>query len=88
MNPVFHKKDFFFEAIAYRSHPQTLRLIELLENRNFGKVKKVEANFGFKVKKIRKYRGDPTKVTYRSSWERKFMTYCEENPMILEWSSE
>jgi len=42
----------------------------------------------YKVKKIRKYRGDPTKVTYRSSWERKFMTYCEENPMILEWSSE
>ncbi len=48
------KKDFFFEAIAYRSHPQTLRLIELLEDRNFGKVKKVEANFGFKVKKIKK----------------------------------
>ena len=48
------KKDFFFEAIAYRSHPQTLRLIELLEDRNFGKIKKVEANFGFKVKKIKK----------------------------------
>ena len=48
------KKNFFFEAIAYRSHPQTLRLIELLEDRNFGKVKKVEANFGFKVKKIKK----------------------------------
>ncbi len=49
-----NKKDFFFEAIAYRSHPQTLRLMELLEDRNFGKVKKLEANFGFKVKKIKK----------------------------------
>ena len=48
------KKDSFFEAIAYRSHPQTLKLKELLEDRNFGKVKKVEANFGFKVKKIKK----------------------------------
>ena len=48
------KKDYFFEAIAYRSHPQTLKLKELLEDRNFGKVKKVEANFGFKVKKIKK----------------------------------
>lgn len=42
----------------------------------------------YRVKKLNKYRGDPTKVVYRSSWERKFMTYCEENPMILEWSSE
>lgn len=49
-----NKKDFFFEAIAYRSHPQTLKLIKLLEDKNFGKVKKVEANFGFKVKKIKK----------------------------------
>ena len=48
------KKDYFFEAIAYRSHPQTLKLKELLEDRNFGKIKKVEANFGFKVKKIKK----------------------------------
>ena len=48
------KKDSFFEAIAYRSHPQTLKLKELLEDRNFGKIKKVEANFGFKVKKIKK----------------------------------
>lgn len=42
----------------------------------------------YKVKKLNKYRGDPTKVVYRSLWERKFMNYCEENPMILEWSSE
>tara|TARA_Y100000004_G_scaffold84539_1_gene94899 strand:+ start:7058 stop:7489 length:432 start_codon:yes stop_codon:yes gene_type:complete len=42
----------------------------------------------YRVKKLEKYKGDPTKVTYRSLWERKFMNYCEENPSIIEWSSE
>jgi hypothetical protein len=42
----------------------------------------------YRIKKIEKYKGDPTNVTYRSLWERKFMKYCEENPHILEWSSE
>lgn len=42
----------------------------------------------YKVKNIQKYQGDPTTVTYRSLWERKFMTYCDENTNILKWSSE
>jgi len=42
----------------------------------------------YRIKNIEKYKGDPTNVTYRSLWERKFMKYCEENPHILEWSSE
>jgi len=42
----------------------------------------------YRIKNIKKYKGDPTNVTYRSLWERKFMKYCEENPHILEWSSE
>lgn len=25
---------------------------------------------------------------YRSSWERRFMTFCDENDSVLEWSSE
>ena len=42
----------------------------------------------YKVKNIQKYQGDPTTVTYRSLWERKFMIYCDENTNILKWSSE
>ena len=42
----------------------------------------------FKPKKPKKYKGDPTKVIYRSSWERKFMDYCDLKDSIVEWSSE
>ena len=36
----------------------------------------------------KKYRGNPTRVIYRSLWERKFMVFCDNNPSILEWGSE
>ena len=35
-----------------------------------------------------KYKGDPTKIIYRSLWERKFMQYCDSSSSILEWASE
>lgn len=35
-----------------------------------------------------KYKGDPNKIIYRSSWERKFMTYCCSNSSIVWWTSE
>jgi len=35
-----------------------------------------------------KYAGDPTKIIYRSLWERKFMVFCDDNPNILRWASE
>ena len=35
-----------------------------------------------------KYKGNPTKVIYRSLWERKFMQYCDDNMNVLEWASE
>ena len=35
-----------------------------------------------------KYKGDPTKIIYRSLWELKFMRYCDSNMNILEWGSE
>jgi hypothetical protein len=42
----------------------------------------------FKPKNYQKYAGDPTNIVYRSLLERRFMVYCDNNPSILEWSSE
>lgn len=42
----------------------------------------------YSIKNPQKYRGDPSLCIYRSSWERKFMKYCDGNPNILSWSSE
>jgi hypothetical protein len=39
-------------------------------------------------KNIKKYRGNPDKVYYRSLWERNFMVYCDNTSAILEWGSE
>lgn len=39
-------------------------------------------------KNINKYIGDPEKIIYRSSWERKFMIWLDLNDSVLEWSSE
>ena len=42
----------------------------------------------FRPKNFKKYKGDSTKVYYRSSWERRFMVFCDESPNIVQWSSE
>ena len=42
----------------------------------------------YQVKNPKKYKGDHTKVHYRSSWELKFFNWCDKNPDILQWSSE
>ena len=47
-------KILFYEAIAYRSHPQTEKLLELIDNEEIGEIYKIEANFGFKIKRIKK----------------------------------
>jgi len=39
-------------------------------------------------KNISKYKGDVSKIVYRSSWERTFMVWCDTDPDILAWSSE
>ena len=36
----------------------------------------------------KKYRGDSTNIIYRSSYELKFMNWCDINDNILEWGSE
>jgi uncharacterized protein YprB with RNaseH-like and TPR domain len=35
-----------------------------------------------------KYIGDITKINYKSSWELKFMIWCDENPDVIKWNSE
>ena len=42
----------------------------------------------YRPKNIEKYLGDPTKITYRSLWERKFMVFCDTNESIIRWGSE
>ena len=42
----------------------------------------------YKVRNKNKYRGNPSKVIFRSLWERSFMGYCDNNKNIVAWSSE
>ena len=35
-----------------------------------------------------KYKGDPTDIIMRSSWETRFALWCDKNPAVVEWSSE
>jgi hypothetical protein len=41
----------------------------------------------FQLQNPAKYVGNKT-PTYRSSWEFTFMTFCDNNPNILQWASE
>jgi hypothetical protein len=42
----------------------------------------------FKPKNPAKYVGDLTEITARSSWEMKFMDWCDRNPSVIRWNSE
>lgn len=42
----------------------------------------------FKPKNVSKYRGDPTQIFYRSSWELKFCNWCDNHQDVISWSSE
>jgi hypothetical protein len=42
----------------------------------------------FKPKNPQKYKGDPTNIIYRSSWELKLMLYLDRHKDILFWQSE
>ena len=42
----------------------------------------------FQPKNPSKYLGDPTKIRYRSLWERKCMLTFDENPNVIRWASE
>lgn len=42
----------------------------------------------YTIKNKTKYLGDPTKVKYRSLWERQTFKWCENNPRVKKWNSE
>jgi len=42
----------------------------------------------YKIKSPDKYLGNPTKVIFRSLWERNAFRWCENNPNVRAWSSE
>lgn len=42
----------------------------------------------FKPKNPQKYKGDPTDICYRSSWERTFMNWCDMREDVKKWASE
>ena len=42
----------------------------------------------YRVLNPKKYKGDINEIVYRSSWELKFMKWCDMNASILEWGSE
>jgi hypothetical protein len=42
----------------------------------------------FKPKNPQKYKGDPTRIEYRSGWELRVMSHFDLHPDVLWWSSE
>lgn len=42
----------------------------------------------FKPKNPTKYRGDPTNIIYRSSWELRLMSYLDDHKDVISWGSE
>lgn len=42
----------------------------------------------FRSKNPAKYKGDIGNIVYRSSWELRFMKWCDENDAVQEWGSE
>ncbi len=42
----------------------------------------------FKPNNPQKYDGDPTNIIYRSSYELKFMRFCDDQSNIVKWNSE
>ena len=45
-------------------------------------------NGRFRPKNPAKYKGDPTKIIYRSMWEFKFFRHVDEHPDVIWWQSE
>jgi hypothetical protein len=42
----------------------------------------------FKPRNPHKYKGDPTRIVYRSLWELHVMSYLDKHPDVIQWASE
>ncbi len=42
----------------------------------------------YKPRNPKKYKGNPTNIFYRSSWELQFMKWADENAKVIWWQSE
>jgi hypothetical protein len=42
----------------------------------------------FRPKNPNKYKGDATRIVYRSNWELRVMKYLDDNPAVIWWASE
>ena len=47
---MLNKKIKFYEGIAYYSHPQTIEVLNLIDNDEIGNIEKIESTFGFKAR--------------------------------------
>lgn len=57
--------------------------------KNFGPNRRSRFKQGlYKVENVSKYKGDLSKVIYRSGWEKILMKYCDLSASVLAWSSE
>lgn len=50
--------------------------------------KKYPDPYKYQLKNPSRYSGNPNEVWIRSSWEKKFMIWCDTSPFVVKWSSE
>ena len=53
---MYSSKVFFLENIAYRSHPQSIEIVNQILNDKIGDIIKIESSYGFKVNPILKFK--------------------------------
>lgn len=51
-------------------------------------MKRFPKPFRFTPKHPEKYVGDVNNIVMRSSWEKKFAIWCDNNPSVIQWNSE
>ena len=50
---IIKNNTIFYEGFAYRSHPQTKIIQDIVQNNELGEIKNIQSSFGFKINKIK-----------------------------------